>query len=129
MSASGARVVLALPADDAFHEITLDAATFPALAGTIRRIAFVPFAAGTGPAAIDHLRIEGAAVDPLPPTDPGEGGGVVGGVDDDGEASCSCRVPGSAPSSKSNAVWLLVLASALGRRREPFDRRRLRKSR
>jgi hypothetical protein len=116
MSASGARVVLALPADDAFHEITLDAAAFPALAGTIRRIAFVPFAAGSGPAAIDHLRIEGAAVDPLPPTDPGEGGGgVIGGGDDDAEASCSCRVRGSAPSSNSNAVWLLVLASAFGR--------------
>ncbi len=115
-SAAGASTVLALPADGMFHDITLDAATFPALGGTIRRVAFVPFAAGSGAAAVDHLRIEGAVIEDVPPADPGAGGGGAAGGGDAGE-SCDCKNAPGAGGSMSALGWLSAIAIAIGSRR------------
>jgi MYXO-CTERM domain-containing protein len=117
-SATGASVVLALPADGMFHDITLDAAAFPALAGTIRRVAFLPFATGSGPAAVDHLRIEGAVVEDVPPSDPGTGGGggAAGGGSGD-EESCTCKSAPGSSGSVSVAGWLMALLFLFERRR------------
>jgi MYXO-CTERM domain-containing protein len=103
------RVPIDLPADGEMHEVILDAGAAPALAGSIARVAFVPFAGGSGSAAIDYLRITGAA-------DPGD---ADGGSDVDAGASCSCRTAPHRSPSPASALIALAMVALVRRRRTP----------
>ena len=92
-----------LPADDATHVVTIDAADFPALSRTITRLALVPFDGDAGTASFDYLRVQGG--DPIGP------GGNPG--DDDGglpQAGCACSTPTGSPDSGSLPAGLAFAA-------------------
>lgn len=106
------RVVIDLPADGEMHEVVIGVAEAPALAGTIARVAFVPFADGEGEAAIDFLRITGTVPGPdddlTPEDDTGPG---------DVDGSCSCRAAPTQASTPTLAVLGLLVAGCAARRR------------
>jgi MYXO-CTERM domain-containing protein len=103
-----ARVAIDLPADGEMHEIFVDPEDAPALAGPIARVAFVPFAGGSGTAAMDFMRITGVV------TDPGDPDGVG---DVDAGASCSCRMAPQGPAPQAYALMALAIGALLRRRR------------
>jgi hypothetical protein len=101
--ARAARILVDLPADGAYHEVTLSAREVPALGGSIRRVAFVPFEGTPGTAGLDWLRIEGTDSGELP-TD---------GADD----GCDCATSTHPRSSASLAAALCAALAARARRR------------
>ncbi len=112
-----AAIELSLPADGALHAVTIDASAFPALHGTITRLAFVPWQSGTGEAGLDFLRVEGGTVPGGPEASPADEDEVTG-------VACACHVPGAPGETSPRAWWLglaaLVMAAA---RRQPAARR------
>ncbi|NUO48958.1 MAG: hypothetical protein HOV80_08895 [Polyangiaceae bacterium] len=112
---AGTRVTIDLPADGALHDVVLSAEDVAALAGRIRRIAFVPFESGSGTAAIDNLQIDGAAIGT-------ETGSAAQSPDLDD--SCSCRTPGSNRGHDGSYAVVALLFFPLARRRQRTDARR-----
>lgn len=94
-------------ADGASATTGVSAEDTPALQGPIRRIAFVPFEQGSGPAAIDNLQVDGAVMGEPAPT---RGGGA------DNDEACTCRAAGL-PARALGGYLALVASIALVRRR------------
>jgi hypothetical protein len=113
--ALGTRVAIDLPADGALHDVVLGAEDVPALAGRIRRVAFVPFDGGSGTAAIDNLQIDGAAIGAEPGTAPPR---------PDGDDACDCRTPGSSSHREGSYVVVAFAIAMLARRRQRLAARR-----
>lgn len=96
-------VALAIPADNAFHDLSLPAPALPAGA-VIHRLVVVPFAGSSGSFELDALVLEGAT----PPT--GEDDDGDGGEDDGASASASCDCSTSR-GARGSGWWAIVVAA------------------
>jgi len=107
-----------LPADEGFHDITIDAGAHPGWTGTIVRLEIDPLGGDGGTAELDSLRVE-APLGEGPGEDPGVTPAPVGPAE---RNACQCTAAGATTGAAPWGIFGAVgaaLAAGAARRRRP----------